>query len=82
VQFLENFLVNRQEEFCFIMAMPDPIQPKNSGENARTTSTVELLEHLPCSPDLAPHDFHLSGPLKNHIGGKCFADDEEAEMDV
>jgi hypothetical protein len=28
---------------------------------------------------LAPSDFHLFGPLKNHLGGKRFADDEEVE---
>jgi histone-lysine N-methyltransferase SETMAR len=37
----------------------------------------ELLEHTPYSPDLAPSDFHLFGPLKNLLGGKRFADDEE-----
>jgi hypothetical protein len=36
----------------------------------------ELLAYLPYSLDLAPDDFHLSGPLKNHLGGKYFADDE------
>jgi hypothetical protein len=30
----------------------------------------ELLEYPPYSPD-----FHLFGPLKNHLGGRCFADD-------
>jgi histone-lysine N-methyltransferase SETMAR len=40
---------------------------------------LELLEHLPYSPDFAPSYFHLFGPLKNHLGGsgKCFIDDEE-----
>jgi hypothetical protein len=42
----------------------------------------ELLEHLPYSPDLAPSDFHLFGPLKNHLGGERFADDEEVETEV
>jgi histone-lysine N-methyltransferase SETMAR len=42
----------------------------------------ELLEHPPYSPDLAPSDFHLFGLLKHHLGGKCFADDEEVEMEV
>jgi hypothetical protein len=31
---------------------------------------------------LAPSDFHLFGPLKNHLGGKRFVDDEEAEKEV
>jgi hypothetical protein len=31
---------------------------------------------------LVPSDFHLFGLLKNHLGGKRFADDEEAETEV
>jgi histone-lysine N-methyltransferase SETMAR len=42
----------------------------------------ELPAHLPYSLQLAPSNFHLFGPLKNHLGGKCFADDKEAEMVV
>jgi histone-lysine N-methyltransferase SETMAR len=42
----------------------------------------EPLEHPPYSQDLAPSDFHLFGPLKNHLGGKHFADDEKVETEV
>jgi hypothetical protein len=31
---------------------------------------------------LAPNDLNLFGPLKNHLGGKRFADDEEVETEV
>jgi hypothetical protein len=31
---------------------------------------------------LAPSDFHLFGPLKDHLGGRCFTDDEEVETGV
>jgi hypothetical protein len=31
---------------------------------------------------LAPSDFHLFGLLKNHLGGRRFADDEEDETEV
>jgi hypothetical protein len=31
---------------------------------------------------LAPGDFHLFGPLKNHLGGKHFAVDEEVKTEV
>jgi histone-lysine N-methyltransferase SETMAR len=41
----------------------------------------ELTEHPPYSPDLAPSDFHLFGPLNNQPGGKRFAD-EEVETEV
>jgi hypothetical protein len=48
----------------------------------RIQELQELLEHTPYNLDLAPNDFQLFRPLKNHIGGKCFADDEEVETDV
>jgi hypothetical protein len=31
---------------------------------------------------LTPSDFHLFGPLKNHLSGKHFADDKEVEMEM
>jgi histone-lysine N-methyltransferase SETMAR len=42
----------------------------------------ELFEHPPYCPDLAPSEFHLLGPPKNHLDGKHFADDEEVETEV
>jgi histone-lysine N-methyltransferase SETMAR len=41
-----------------------------------------LLEHPPYSPGLVPSDFHLFGPVQNHLGAKRFADDEEVETEV
>jgi hypothetical protein len=32
--------------------------------------------------DLAPSDLHLFSLLKNHHGGRRFADDEEVQMEV
>jgi histone-lysine N-methyltransferase SETMAR len=43
---------------------------------------LELLESPPYSPDLAPSDFHLLGPLKSHFGGKRLVDVEKVEMMV
>jgi len=37
----------------------------------------EVLKHPPYSPDLAPSDFHLFGPMKEHLRGQKFADDNE-----
>jgi hypothetical protein len=34
------------------------------------------------SPDLAPQDFHLFGPLKQHFGGHRLHSSEEVEMAV
>lgn len=44
----------------------------------------EVLPHPPHSPDLAPSDFHLFGPLKRHLSGKRFNTNEEvvANMNV
>jgi len=37
----------------------------------------EVLKHPPYSPDLAPSDFHLFGPMKENLQGQKFADDNE-----
>lgn len=40
---------------------------------------IEVLPHPPYSPDLAPSDYHLFGPLKKMLGGQKFASDFEAQ---
>ena len=35
-----------------------------------------MVLHPPYSPDLAPSDYHLFGPLKNYLRGTMFSDDE------
>jgi histone-lysine N-methyltransferase SETMAR len=42
----------------------------------------EVLPHPPYSPDLAPSDFHLFGPLKRHLAGKRFQSDDEVVAEV
>ena len=37
----------------------------------------EVLPHPPHSPDLAPSDYHLFGPMKRHLSGQRFNDDDE-----
>ena len=55
---------------------------------ARTTvATIthlhfECLHNPPYSPDLAPSDFHILGPLKEAMGGKKFRSDEEVRHAV
>jgi transposase len=41
-----------------------------------------VLSHPSYSPDLAPSDYHLFGPLKDAIRGKRFEDDEEVNTKV
>ena len=42
----------------------------------------ETLPQTPHSPDLAPSDFHLFGPLKRHLGGQKFVTDEALISEV
>jgi len=54
---------------------------------ARTMVTIQklkwnVLPHPPYSPDLAPSDCHLFGPLKEHLGGKMFHKNEEVIQNV
>ena len=37
----------------------------------------EVLPHPPHSPDLAPSDYHLFGPLKRHLAGQRFTKDDD-----
>ena len=43
---------------------------------------MEVLQHPPYSPDLIPSDFHLFGPLKQHLSGERFPDDKVVETAV
>jgi hypothetical protein len=77
MQSVENVQANFQEGYCFIMTMTQPIQPEepkrefnnyngNSSNIRLTTRTWPLVTSV-CSS-------------KDHLGGKHFTDDEEAEM--
>jgi hypothetical protein len=39
-----------------------------------------FLHHSPYSLDLAPSDFHLFGPLKQHLGSCRIHNNEEVEL--
>jgi histone-lysine N-methyltransferase SETMAR len=42
----------------------------------------EVMEHPAHSPDLAPSDFHLFGPLKEALGGRIFQCDKDVKSMV
>ena len=42
----------------------------------------DRLEHPSYSPDLAPSDFNLFRPLKNHLGGRHFANYDAVIQEV
>jgi hypothetical protein len=72
MQFAENIDANWQEGYCFVMTMPDPIQPEQPGREFKNYSGNFLNVRL-TSPGLVSSDFDLFSPLKNHLGGKNFA---------
>jgi len=62
-------------------------------DNARPHTSLQTQEaiakfgwtvfpHPPYSPDLAPLDFHLFGPLKDALRGTRFEDDESVTRAV
>ncbi|GFO02482.1 histone-lysine N-methyltransferase SETMAR [Plakobranchus ocellatus] len=42
----------------------------------------EILPHPAHTPDLAPSDFHLFGPLKRHLGGMAFETEDDLISDM
>ena len=42
----------------------------------------DVWEHPPYSPDLAPCDFHVFGPLKNKLAEQRYSTDEEVQAAV
>jgi hypothetical protein len=60
---------------CCCMTMPVPILLNTVGTAQQLCS--EILDNLPYSPDLAPLDFHLSGPTRDVLRGRCSASNYE-----
>ena len=60
------------------MIQHDNARPHTSlrTQEAITKFCWTVLPHPPYSPDLAPSDFHLFGPLKDTLCGTRFEDDE------
>jgi histone-lysine N-methyltransferase SETMAR len=49
---------------------------------ATATMWWTVLRHPPYSPDLAPCDFHLFGPLTDALRGRLFADIDDLKYKV
>ncbi|GFX10618.1 histone-lysine N-methyltransferase SETMAR [Trichonephila clavipes] len=54
----------------------------NRTEDLITSFGWEQLDHPPCSPDLAPSDYHLFMHLKKHLVGQHHSDDDEVKTTV
>lgn len=71
------YRVRNEKKETFVL-QHDNARPHTS---MKTTSTLAkfgwtVLPHPPYSPDLAPSDFHLFGPLKDGLRGQHFPDDD------
>ena len=67
-----------------VILLQDNARPHTA---AKTLAKIEdlgwkLLTHPPYSPDLAPSDFHLFGPLKESMKGIHFQTDEKVKAAV
>jgi histone-lysine N-methyltransferase SETMAR len=67
-----------------VLLQHDNAWPRTASSTVATIQDLsfECLPHPPYSPDLAPSDFHVFGPLKEEMGGKTFRSDEEVQQAV
>lgn len=67
-----------------VLLQHDNARPHTARATVATITDLkfECLPHPPYSPDLAPSDFHLFGPLKEAMGGRKFHSDEEVRNAV
>ena len=75
--------------FAKVCARWVPRQLLDFHKQARFEACSELIEchrsdktHPPYSPDLAPSDYHLFGPLKEGVRGQHFTSDQEVKHAV
>jgi histone-lysine N-methyltransferase SETMAR len=64
-----------------VVILHDNACPHSSAHTVDTLQKLhfEVLKHPPYSPDLAPSNFHLFGPLKAALRGRRFTSDEEVK---
>jgi histone-lysine N-methyltransferase SETMAR len=62
-----------------VALLHDNARPHTAAHTVETLHHLnfEVLEHPPYSPNLAPSDYHLSGPVKNALRNRHSASDQE-----
>jgi histone-lysine N-methyltransferase SETMAR len=67
-----------------VLLQHDNPRPRTARSTVATIQdlSLECLPHPPYSPDFAPSDFHVFGPLKEAMGGKSFRSEEEVQPAV
>jgi hypothetical protein len=80
MKFEESVQANWQEAYCFIMAMPGPIQPKHPRREFKNYSGNFLNIRL--TARTWPLVTSSVWSANNHLGGRSAADDEEVATEV
>ena len=65
--------LSHKKNVCTVL-LPDSTRPHTTEAMTRFRWTV--LQHPPYSPDLAPSDYHMFGPLEKSVWGHHYASDE------
>jgi histone-lysine N-methyltransferase SETMAR len=67
-----------------VLLQHDNARPHTARATVATIQDLhfECLPHPPYSEDLAPSDYHVSGPLKEVMGGKKFRSDIKVQQAV
>ena len=67
-----------------VLLQHDNARPHTARSTVATIQDLffKCFPHPPYSPDLAPSDFHVFGPLKEVRRGKSFRSDEEVQQAV
>ena len=67
-----------------VLLLHDNARPHTTANTLETLKQLkrEDMEHPPYSPDLAPSDFHLYGPLKDALRGRRFSCDDDVKAAV
>ena len=62
-----------------VLLLHDNVRPHTAVHTVDTLHDLkfEVFRHPPYSPDLAPSDSHLFGPMKEHLWDHKFGDDDE-----
>ncbi|PNF25406.1 hypothetical protein B7P43_G09167 [Cryptotermes secundus] len=67
-----------------VVLLHDDARPHTAAHTAETLRKLksDVMAHPSYSPDLAPSDYHLFGPLKEALRGRRFTSDQEVKEAV
>jgi histone-lysine N-methyltransferase SETMAR len=67
-----------------VLLQHDTARPHTARATAKKIKDLRLecIPHTAYSPDLAPSDYHVFGPLKEAVGGKKFSTDDDIKEAV